>query len=363
MTLNTPIMDIISVFDANYAHTFTFFYTGNQAIKNRLIIKNNSSNEVVYDKIQDGLRLNHTIAPNVLSNNNVYSVQAQVFDIDNNSSNLSNVCTFYCHTTPQFYFTNVSDNSVISAANLSCSLSFLQEEGDSIKEFKYYLYDNNKSEMLVSKSFYNISDGYTFYGLDNIATYYVRAIGTTVFGFNVDTGYVMVNVKYVSIPSNVAFSAINKDGKIILTSNIIITDYEMENENYKLENGELTLIDNSITYRILDEIDDFSLVVKARHIPLDSNFVNIICINGSISLSIHKISKKYYCKLLVSTERNYVIYKEIAGKLLGISEDEVIVDTDDNCIQTITGEYDDTILIVFEVHKHNNLYSLKTYYQ
>ena len=363
-TLTTPVLDLVKVFDANYAHTFSFSYSGNQAVKNRLLIKDNVSNQIVYNQVQDGLRLNHTIGANVLENNKVYNIQVQVYDADGNSSNLSNLCIFSCHSTPQFYFSNVANDSVISNANLSCNLTFLQEEGDSVKEYRYYLYDSNKSQLLTSDYFYDLSAPYTYYGLENVTTYYIRAVGTTVFGFEVDTGYLMINVKYVFIPTNIAFSALNKDGKIILTSNIVLTDYDLDNESYQLENGELTLTENAITYHILDFIEDFSLVVRARHLPLNSDFVTVICEKGSTKLSIHKISEKYYCKLTaVSGCQSYVTYKEISGQILGTTENEILSDREQNGIETVTGAYNDTVLIVFEIHKHHNLYSLKTYYQ
>lgn len=365
MTLNTPKLDFINVFDANYPYTFTFTYNGEQSIRNRIIIKDNDTYEVVYDKMQDGLRLNHIIEANTLSNNKSYVVQVQVFDTYGNSSNLSELRIFSCYTTPDFYLKNVNDGDIISSANFETDISFIQAEGDSIKEFKYYLYDSNRSQIYVSSSFYSLENSsHIYYGLENMNNYYIRAVGGTVYGFNVDTGYIKVGIKYECIPTNVAFEAINNDGKIILTSNIILTDYDLDNDNYALENGELTLKDNTITYHILDSILNFSLVIKARQLPLDSPFVNINCKNGNISLSLHKISDKYYCKLNVSNgDKKYLIYENILGQVLGSSNGEVFINTANEAIRTLKSDYDSSILMIIEVHRKNHIYSLECYYQ
>lgn len=363
MTLNTPALHNITVFDADYPHTFTFQYSGDQVVQNRIIIRENTTFHVVYDKVQDGLRLNHTIPANTLANNHIYTVQAQVFDADRHSSNLSETVSFRCSPTPQFYFTNINDGDVLSSANLTCSLGFSQTAGDAIKEYKYYLYDSNKSMLSASKSCYSIEpDNYTYFGLENITTYYLRAIGTTVFGFSVDTGYIRIQVKYNSIPTNIAVRSLNKDGKIIIDVNIVSTDYDLENGSYLLENGELTLINNKIVYHVKD-IEDFSFVLKARNIPLGT-FAAILCSSGCLKLSIQHISEQYYFKLLVNNSlSNYVLYKGIEGKVIGSADGGAIVDKENHALQTISTDYDQTSLIVFEVHRKKNQYSIKAYYQ
>lgn len=363
MTLNTPVSNNIGVFDADYPYIFTFSYNGKQAIRNRAVIRDNSTFAVIYDHDQDGLRLNHTLPANTLTNNHTYTVQFQVFDTDGNSSGLSESSVFSCHTTPQFYFSNLNPGDIISAANLTCELHFSQNEGDSLREYHYYLYDSNRSQLSVSDSCYSMeSSRYTYYGLENMTSYYIRALGKTVYGFEIDTGCIPIHVKYNTIPTNIAVQAINRDGKILLDVNIISTDYDLDNDNYKLENGELTLTDNRILYHLKD-ITDFTLVIKARSLP-PGIFAEVIADDGTATLSIVCISGKYYCKLTVEAD-NYscVFYENIDGQILGSTAGDILTDTASNALQTITGDYHPETLIVFEIHRENNLYALDAYYQ
>lgn len=358
MILNTPKMDLVNVFDANYAHTFSFTYSVEQAVKNRLVIKKNTTLETVYDNIQVGLRTQHTIDANVLENNMTYIVQVQVYDVNNNSSNFSEAIMFSCYTTPQFYFSNVNNNDVVSTANLLAQTAFTQSEGDSISEYVYYLYDSNKNELLQSPTYYLLTDN-TYYGLENLTSYYIRAVGKSQYGFLLDTGYINIQVKYNSVPTNIVLSAENKDGKIIISTNIAFTDYELENDNYTLKDGELILQNNSVSYKVND-IVDFSLVVKARNVLLD-NFINIIGENGNAHVSLVSINDVYYCKLNVND--SYVIYKNILGKLAADTDENAIIDTKENALRTSVGEYNKTALVIYEIKRNNGLYSLEAYYQ
>ncbi len=358
MILNTPRLDYVGVFDANYSHTFSFSYSGEQAVENKLIIKKNSTLEVVYDKVQIGLRTQHTVDANVLENNVTYIAQIQVYDANKNSSNLSDPIIFNCYTTPQFYFSNINNKDIVSTAILALETTFIQSEDDSISELVYYLYDENKNELSQSSIYYSLTN-HTYYGLDNLTSYYIRAVGKSQYGFSLDTGYINIYVKYDSVPTNIVLSAENKDGKIIISTNIAFTDYELENNNYTLKDGELTLTDNSVTYKVSD-ITDFSLVVKARNIPL-SNFINIIGDTGEVHISLISIDGVYYCKLDVNN--SYVIYKNILGKLAADTNENAITDTDSNVLRTSVGEYNKTALVIYEITRNNGLYSLEAYYQ
>lgn len=359
MTLSTPRLDLVGVFDANYSHTFSFSYSTEQITRNRLIIKKNINNEVVYDQEQVGMRLEHIINPNVLQNNMDYIAQLQVFDGYGNSSNLSDFVLFSCYSTPEFYFSNINDDSTVTNANLDVQIDFKQPEGDVIIEYLYLIYDLNKTELKRSDT-YNQLTSYTYYGLENMTGYYIRAIGKTKYGFNLDTGYIKIFVKYDCVPTNIALSAENHEGKIIISTNIIFTDYELDNDDYELKDGELTLTDNSITYKVRD-IRDFTFIVRARNAPLYEDFITLVGESGDVKLSIINISGIYYCKLNVNGK--YVIYKNILGQIAADTVGNAIIDTDSNALRTSVGEYNKTALVVYEIHCKNGLYSLDAYYQ
>ena len=77
-------------FDAVIGGTIKFNWSGNQAFKNRCIIKNNETAAVVYDKTINSFKYEHPLDLTVatLSNGNKYNAFITVFDKDN-------VCLLY----------------------------------------------------------------------------------------------------------------------------------------------------------------------------------------------------------------------------------------------------------------------------
>lgn len=59
--LETPSVLPIVPFDPTYEKTIEFYYTDNQPIQNRVIITDNTTSNVIYDKKQDSMRLYATI--------------------------------------------------------------------------------------------------------------------------------------------------------------------------------------------------------------------------------------------------------------------------------------------------------------
>jgi len=103
-----PILKQISAFDKNDSVNFHFNFYGNQPMKNRLIIKNNITNAVIYNKIQETLHSYHILSSNTLVNGNVYNAQLSIFDENDVESDLSNTVTFHCYSTPLFSFINLN---------------------------------------------------------------------------------------------------------------------------------------------------------------------------------------------------------------------------------------------------------------
>lgn len=74
MALSTPTINKIDVFDATKEFEFEFSYSGTQAVKNRLVIRKNEDYSIVYDKIEERLKLTHTLPANTLINNTTYAL-------------------------------------------------------------------------------------------------------------------------------------------------------------------------------------------------------------------------------------------------------------------------------------------------
>lgn len=363
-TLNTPSVYSINAFDPNYSHTFEFYYTGTQIVSSEAIITDNETQTIVYNAIQEGYKFNHTIPaiPDKLIVGKSYIIQIRVYDAHGNQSNLSNSVLFYCFSQPNLYFSNVNDGDSISMANLELKLSYEQSETEQLSEYRYYLYDSGKTQIYESSSYYTEENmNHTIYGLSNETTYYVRAIGVTQHGMNVDTSLVQINIEYNTAEANVVFKATNdsKTGCIILHSNILSVGYDIGDSKYIIENGEL-ILDGTLTYDVTVD-GDFCLIVKARRLPLGRFLYTT---DGTISLSILCISGKYYCNLRIKTESGwYDIFEEIIGVTLINDTSTQIVDSNINYITVAnSSEYNFNNMILFEVYRKNNIYDLRASY-
>jgi hypothetical protein len=76
-----PTLFNVPAFDATADFTFRFSYTGNQPIKNRLIIKDNVTEAVVYDQITTTMQMQHVLSADSITNRAaLYNAQVQTFD-------------------------------------------------------------------------------------------------------------------------------------------------------------------------------------------------------------------------------------------------------------------------------------------
>lgn len=356
ITLPTPSIVSVNVFDAKYSKDVEFYYIGNQPIKNRAIVIDNETLETVYDSTIDTLKLIHTIPENTLVNGKQYTIQIQVFDSDNNESDLSDPILFYCYSTPYFDIENIPE--VYKAASIEVTLFYSQVEGETLKSYQYILYDNNKIAISKSEILYDYGNSHIFYGLDNNRTYYIQCVGETTHGFSLNTEYKLVNVVYDTIPSDMLVQLENhkNSGYISLDTNMIVIDYELENDNYSLENGVLTLFDNSLTYKDGFNIDgDFALFIEAKSLPVGT----FIKGENGFTLSVLNICGVHYCEFKY---RNYVIYKPFPNALIETLEEKLITDSYGNVLEIISTEpYD--VFVIIELKRLDNIYGLDVYYK
>lgn len=361
--LQTPSINSIIPFDPLYDYTVSFIYTDNQSLKNRAVITDNSTNEVVYDEIQTTMRLQHVIPANTLIAGKQYLIQIQVFDADDNSSNLSFPVLFYCLSTPTFSFSNITEDETYKNASITLNLNYAQSENEPIKSFQFFQYSYDKSFLNSSSVFYSNSDmSYSFYGLGNNLSYYFRAIGETSHGIALDTGYIKVNVSFDTIPANILLEAENnyQQGYISLKLNIKDIGYKLDNDDYELKDGMLILKNNSLTYNEgFTVTDDFSLFVEAKELPVRTFLTTN---NNMFSLSIVEVCGVYYCKLEVKNS-SFVQYESLPKAKLVDENGRYLVTDNNQMIEIVDSTYGDDVLVVFEVKRINGYYGLKAYYK
>lgn len=364
-TLPKPILAKINIFVPSEDTIIDFEYSGNQIESKRLVITNNDTFEVVYDNTLLGMKLNYTLSKNSIPVGQ-YTAKIMVTDFDGNTSPFSDSVMFYCYSKPTFVFNNIT--KVVNSSKINLSILYSQEENEPLKEFMFYLYDYQKNLLKQSDYFYGTSvTDYTFIGLKDKFTYYVRCVGRTSHDMIVDTGYYEISVQYIVQPNNMILNLENVkcEGYISINCNILDLGYDVVGD-YEIKDGEVTLpIGSSVTYNSgFDFSDEFSMFVKARKVPLDSPLFKFSTTDGIAKLSIINVANMYYAKLSVySPLNNYVLYTKLPKAGIADSENNLIVDTFDNYIEQVNLDYEDVYITVFEIKRKNNLYSLKVYYE
>ena len=359
-TLQTPQLNLITPLPPNVDNTITFYYTDNQPVKNRAIITDNSTGQIIYDNINNTMSLSHIIPKHTLIAGKEYLIRIQVFDINNNSSNLSDPILFFCYNTPMFSIKDLPNKTVLSKANIVLSIEYSQSEGETLRSVQFFKYSNDKTIISQSPIIYTSNFSYEFCTLENNTTFFFRAIGETNHGISLDTGLIEVSTMFDTIPTNIVFTLDNIycEGYIQFTSNIIIIPYKLENDNYKIEDGLLTLWDNSLTYWGFSIEGDFALFIEAKKLPVNKRFFTTS--DNNISLSIIEACGEYYCRLTIK-DSDYSLYAPFPTPILASNSGEIILTNKNQCIEVVSTEYDDDTLFVFELKRKGAYYTLKIY--
>lgn len=361
--LQTPSVLPIVPFDPSQDYTVSFSYDDNQIVKNRAVITNNSTNTIVYDNTITSMRLQHIIPAGTLEVGGQYLIQIQVFDSDGNMSNLSQSLLFYCYSAPSFGFSNISDNMSYKNASIDLVLSYSQGENEPIKNFEFFKYSYDKTILENSSVLYAESNmTHSFYGLENNTYYYFRAIGETLHGIPLDTGYIKVNVSFDTIPANIFFQVENdyQNGYISLKLNIKSIGYELKNDNYELKDGLLILSDNTLTYNEGFTVEnDFSLFVEAKNLPLKTFLTTN---NDTFSLSIIDVCGTYYCMLSVK-DSSFKQYVSLPKAKLVTDDDKMLITDSGKLIEIVDVSTGENSLVVFEVKRKNGYYGLRAYFK
>lgn len=274
-----PILSPIGIFDSVVGTTvyFNIYTTSNQVSdyiysvydsqSNRLLFSGNGSSDDLNYSVTNGYSF--AFSPNAALTNRAenYYLQLKVkLQGDDEYGEESAATTFYCKDKPVLSFANIRqdrENIVeLSSGIFTMSYIYVEDQGETLKNYQYKFYDSNKSEIESSSIFYGaMSHSYSVTGLQNNQTYYIRGIGETKNGFNLDTGFYTIKTSFSSINNGYALEATNdyKNGLIKVTSHFISSDGEAEgkvtyipssNNDYSLD---LTG-GGTVTYSIPDSI-------------------------------------------------------------------------------------------------------------
>lgn len=186
----------------------------------------------------------------------------------------SSAVSFYCKEKPTLGFVGMIANEVtpitMYAAVFELQYTYDLEQAETLKNYKYYFYDSEKKLLESSVEYPGaITNTLSQYGLKNDSTYYVRGTGTTKNGYELDSGYYEIHVKFSDISNSYALEAVNnaEKGCIEISSHFISIE-GIPSGDYSFETDEsgMTSIDLSsganVMYSLSSDKRPYDFVLK-----------------------------------------------------------------------------------------------------
>lgn len=336
-----PHIQKITPFDANKPYEISLSWTGNRAHANRILIYDNETNSLVFDDTVSTYALKHTIPSYTLTNGKKYVIQAQTYDVENIASPLSDKVLFYTFETPDFYFNNIPNDGKITNASFSASVYYYSSDWEDISTYKFYLYDSTKRKLLESNSMTDSFDiSYPYRGLENNTVYYIRCLGVTVNGMELDTGYIGISVKYENpnAYARIYTTVLPSQGCVKVDTNLIIIQYN-GTDSFEYADGMINLKDKTLYYDegFLIE-DDFTVIIRGINLWQNADIFKMSNGKQGLTLSSHIYHEgKLRFRLIVPNGvSNYLLY----------SEPQVFTDQD---------------MVTVAIRRKNNVYQLKVF--
>lgn len=234
MAMVKPIALTKNAFDATNNEVFSFTSSGgNQIVKNKITIRKNSDNSIIYTNTQETFAFNQIVPSGALTNGEYYNYFFNTYDVNNNESPASNIVPFYCYTQPTLTFTNISNNDTIESSNYLFTIEYNQIQGELLDGLKFVLYDINGSVLSESTTLYStntppIQLSYSFDGMGNNTSYQIQVIGSTINGTLIASSKLTFEVRYENPAVYTKLDLENKcnDGYVQIRSNLIFIDGE-----------------------------------------------------------------------------------------------------------------------------------------
>lgn len=232
MSMVKPIALTKNAFDATNNEVFSYTSTGgNQIVKNKITIRRNSDNSIVYTNTVETFAFNQTVPSGTLTNGQYYNYFFNTYDINNNESPNSNIVPFYCFTQPTLIFTNVSNNTTIESSNFLFIVQYNQSQGELLDNLKFILYDINGNILSESETLYSTETppfqmSYLFEGMDNNTSYQIQVTGSTVNGTQIQSSRITFEVRFENPAVYTKIDLENKcdEGYVQFRSNLVFID-------------------------------------------------------------------------------------------------------------------------------------------
>lgn len=218
MAVTTPVLNPVAAFDATEDMLFTFSSVGgNQVVSNKLIVRNATTLETLYEDVVDSFVLEHVLPADTLLNGLYYQATVVTYDASGAASAESAPIQFYCFSSPTFTFPNLSSGDNITTSTYSFVAQYEQVENELLNQYSFVLYDGEDKQLTTSGVQYVGSTSlpptlvvWTVSGLEDGKDYKIIANGITAYGTQVTTGFVSFSVKYDSPELPIPIELTNK---------------------------------------------------------------------------------------------------------------------------------------------------------
>lgn len=318
MALIKPIVNPVVSFDANFPQEFSFTSRGGDLVySNKIIIRNNSTNEIVYENKGVTYAFSQTIPNGALTNNGNYNVSFITYDSADNASEESDRVPFYCFTTPTMRFINIPASGVIQNSNYKFQAMYTQTEGEPL-QYCQFIVSNPYEIIFQSKEIIpsgNVVETEVF-GLEDNKEYYIQIVGATKHGIKFTSEKVKFSVN-VYRPTTYALLELSnncKDGYIEIINNAKIIDGKSNIMPPKyIDDSKIDVLDHTYVKWTngFDINGDFAIKLWCNVLKCDSIAV-LQSMNGTIRINV--IQENYntsdYGKYLVEV---YYKMNELEG--------------------------------------------------
>lgn len=317
-----PILYSKNAFDASIETVFSFSWNGNQAFKNKIVIRDNSTNIVAYEAIQETFQLKHIVAANSLSNGKTYNAEVYVIDSSGTIGSASDKVIFKCFTSPVWSFSNLIPNQIIRNSSYQIQLIYSQIEGELLNSYQVSLYNSSQSLLHQSGILYNSENlQYSVSNLSDNTQYYIRATGRTVNGMELDTGFIPVSVEYTTpaLYSLVQLENLPRDGQIKISYNVqLVTGKCNIDEPVYIDDTKVDLTANGVYVKfdegfliqgdgifqiVAQDFNDYSVIYEWSN---DIDKLELKYMRGEFASQ--TVEKAYFILRAYNQLNNYVIY-------------------------------------------------------
>jgi hypothetical protein len=295
MSILKPTVSSIIPFDAtkDYVLSFNLDPSTDQCFGNRIIIRNNATNAVVYDHTVTRFLLTNNIPLGTLSNGVIYKITVAYFNLSGTYSSFSDGTIFKCLATPLVAISNLTPNQTIASNSYTPTGSWIQGNGDVLNTYALYLYDSNGVLLQSSPTLFFAPSNviqYQFTALMNNTRYGIQLRTLSSTGVQVDTEIIYFTSQYVAptFAGSLGLENFPEQGAIKVTSHAvqIIGNIGSGTVNYigddyiDLRNG-MIYFSNA---EGMTAFSDFTLDIFLKNIIVDVPFLVLASPQGNISL-------------------------------------------------------------------------------